>query len=303
MAAGNETIPVLFDTDIGSDIDDAVALAYLLAQPRCELLGITTVTGDTAKRAALAEIITGASKRRNVPIHAGSGSVLLHGPGQPNVPQYDAVAGRRHRRNWPANAAIDFLRHTIRARPGKITLLAVGPMTNVAALFAADPEIPALLKRIVLMCGVFLNPDPKAREWNALVDPVATALTFKRGAGKLLSVGLDVTQRCTLPAEECRRRFTEAGGPLGIVGEMAEVWFKHAPQITFHDPLAAALVFEPDLCRTRTGQVTVVADEVPEAGRTRWSEGAAGAHTIAAEVNPERFFEHYFGVTSPTSRT
>ncbi len=299
----SDTIPVLFDTDIGSDIDDALALAYLLAQPRCELLGITTVTGDTAKRAALAEIIAGASGRRDVPIHAGAGKVLLHGPGQPEVPQYEAVARRRHRKNWPTNTAIDFLRQTIRARPGKITLLAVGPMTNVAALFVADPEIPALLRRVVLMCGVFTGRaghGPGAREWNALWDPVATALVFQGAAGKLLSVGLEVTTRCRLPADECRRRFTAAGGALAVVAEMAEIWFRNRPEIKFHDPLAAALVFEPDLCAYESGRAAVLADDAPLAGLTRWNDKDAGApHTVAVDVDPERFFAHYFGVVGP----
>jgi purine nucleosidase len=75
-------VPVLFDTDIGSDIDDAVALAYLLRQPRCELLGVTTATGDTGQRAALAEVICRAAGRNDVPIHAGPerAAVVRAGP-------------------------------------------------------------------------------------------------------------------------------------------------------------------------------------------------------------------------------
>lgn len=297
----NDTIPVLFDTDIGSDIDDAVALAYLLAQPRCELLGVTTVTGDTGQRAALADIVCRAASRTDVPIHAGLPDVLLHGPGQPQVPQYAAVAHHDHHTNWP-HSAIEFLRQTIRARPGQITLVAVGPLTNVAALFLADPEIPSLLKNVVLMGGVFTGGaghGPGAREWNALVDPVATAITFRRAEGKLLAVGLDVTTRCRLWADECRRRFAAAGGALAVVAEMAEVWFKNAREITFHDPLAAAVVFEPDLCGYHHGQVRVVADEGPFAGLTRWEPKPEGPHTIATEIEPERFFAHYFHVVGP----
>ena len=81
-----DRIPVLLDTDIGSDIDDAVALAYLLRQPRCELVGITTVSGDVQKRAALAEVTCRAGGREDIPIHCGRRDVLLNGPGQPNVP-------------------------------------------------------------------------------------------------------------------------------------------------------------------------------------------------------------------------
>ena len=110
-------VPVLFDTDIGNDIDDAVALAYLLRQPQCELLGITTVTGDTAKRAALAEVICRAAGREDVPIHAGLTGPLLFGPGQPQVPQYAAIEPLPHRKDYPTGGgAVAFLRETIRAR-------------------------------------------------------------------------------------------------------------------------------------------------------------------------------------------
>lgn len=298
----NDTIPVLFDTDIGSDIDDAVALGYLLRQSRCELVGITTVTGDTAKRAALAEIVCRAGGREDIPIHAGLTGPLLHGPGQPEVPQYEAVKDLPHRTEY-ANTAIDFLRHTIRQRPGEISLLAVGPMTNIGALFAADPEIPRLLKQVVLMCGVFTGragQGPGAREWNALVDPLACALVFRHAApGSLLSVGLDVTTLCKMPADECRRRFTQAGGALGVVGQMAETWFKHAPHIVFHDPLAATLLFEPEICSYAGGIVTTVTEEGPLAGLTRWTLGGSDEqrpHRIASLVDPEKFFAHYFGV-------
>src|SRR6184192_2825179 len=89
------TIPVLFDTDIGSDIDDAVALAYLLRQPRCELVGITTVTGQPERRAMLADAICRAEGRGDVPIHSGSPRPLLGEQRQPHVPQAAALE------RWP----------------------------------------------------------------------------------------------------------------------------------------------------------------------------------------------------------
>ena len=296
-------IPVLFDTDIGNDIDDAVALAYLLAEPRCELLGITTVTGDTVKRAALADGVCRAAGRTDVPIYAGLTEPLLHGRGQPEVAQYAAIADTDHRTDFgtPSDAVL-FLRDTIRARPGEVTLLAVGAMTNVAALFALDPEIPALLKRVVLMCGVFKEfGDHHAnglREWNALLDPVATGIVFRRAVpGTLLSVGLDVTTQCILPKDECRERFTRAGGALAFVIKLAEVWFEHTPRITFHDPLAATVIFDESLVTTERGDVSVWTNDDALYGLTRWQKSDTGRHEIAVAVDAPRFFEMYFGIT------
>lgn len=293
-----EKIPVLLDTDIGSDIDDAVCLAYLLRQPRCELLGITTVTGNVAQRSALCEILCRAAGREDIPIHAGSPEVILFGPGQPQVPQYSAVAHYPHRKDYPPNTALSFLQETIRRRPGEITLLAIGPLTNLGLLFAMDPEIPSLLHQLVLMCGVFTARNghgPGAREWNALCDPIATARVFRARPPRFTSIGLEVTTRCRLPAEECRQRFQKAGGPLKIVAEMAEVWFQHAREITFHDPLAAVTLFEPDICGYEMGLVEVEYSSPRLAGLTYWNPSAeVKPHRIAVSVDPQRFFEHYF---------
>ncbi len=296
----DDVVPILFDTDIGNDIDDAVALAYLLKQRRCELIGITTATGDTVQRAALAEVVCRAGGRDDIPIHAGLTGPLLFGRGQPEVPHYAAIRELPHRTDRPLGAALPFLRDTIRRRPGEIVLLATGPMTNLAALFAFDPELPTLLKEIVLMCGVFTGAaghGPGDREWNALIDPIATALTVRHGAGRLLSVGLDVTMKCQLERDRCRERFRAAGGPLAAVLSMAEIWFSHAPQITFHDPLAAALIFEPGLCTLRSGTIDAIVAAGPLEGLTRFAAADDGPHRIATTVRADAFFDHFFATT------
>lgn len=295
-----DKIPILLDTDIGSDIDDAVCLAYLLRQSRCDLLGITTSTGDTAQRASLAALICEAADKPDIPIHRGSTGPLMNGPGQPNVPQYEAIRDKPHRSDFGAPSAVSFLQRTIRDRPNEITLLAIGPMTNLGLLFSMDPEIPSLLKELVLMCGVFTSGNghgPAAREWNALVDPTATAMTYAARPPRFTSIGLDVTTKCVLPADECRERFHKAGGPLEIVANMAEVWFRGRHAITFHDPLASAVIFEPDLCGYADGEVTVHPSGHGISGLTAFNERAEEKpHTIATTVNPEAFFAHYFDV-------
>ncbi len=294
----SDQIPILLDTDIGSDIDDAVALAYLLRQPRCNLLGITTVTGDVAKRCACAEVVCSAAGRGDIPIHAGRSAPLVPGPGQPEVPQYTAIAAMKHRRDWPAHTAVDFLRRTIRSHPGEITLLTIGPLGNIALLFAVDPEIPLLLKRIVSMAGIFYGA-PQDREWNILVDPVAASMVYSTSRAQHVSFGLDVTTRCKMAAAQVRQRFTAS--PLDVVARMAEVWFNHAGagEITFHDPLAAAAIFQPDLCHYEDGTVQVPLDpDNKTAGITHFTSGAGGRQPdlVAKTVQVERFFTEYFKV-------
>jgi inosine-uridine nucleoside N-ribohydrolase len=140
-----EKVNVLLDTDIGSDIDDAVALAYLLAQPRCKLMGITTVSGEAVKRAQLASALCKVARQR-VPIIPGCEQPILDKQRQPLAGQAESLKRWPHDKTFASNDAVDFLRRTIRKHPGQITLLAIGPLTNVGLLFALDPEVPRLLK-------------------------------------------------------------------------------------------------------------------------------------------------------------
>lgn len=282
---------ILLDTDIGNDIDDALCLAYLVSQPRCDLLGITTATGDTQVRAMLADAICQVAGR-DVPIVAGREDVVLFGPGQPQIPQAEVLNTLPHRTRFDTGA-IDFLRETIRQHPGEITLLAIGPMTNIGLLFAADPEIPRLLKRTVLMIGRFFSQGP---EWNAKVDPVAAALLYHYLRHDNLSVGLDVTLKCVMGAEEAEQAFT--GPVLEAVGKMAGVWFRRTDKVIFHDPLAAALIFEPDLCTYRQGVVTVDIHSRQAEGTTLFKESKNGPHTVAHDVDAQKFIDHFFTVTA-----
>lgn len=291
-----DKIKLLYDTDIGSDIDDALALAYLLCQQRCELLGVTTVSGEPIKRAELASAVCRNVGRGDIPVHPGASEALLIDMPQTHAPQAAALGRWDRQRDFAPATAVEFLRQTIRANPGQVTLLATGPLTNVAALFAADPEVPAMLAQLVMMCGAFFAP--KAGEWNAINDPHAAAIVFgagrRTGPSRLVSYGLDVTSQCRLDADACRERF--AAEALAPVRDFAEVWFAQRDHITFHDPLAAAGIFAPDLCEYRRGWVTISLD-APTMGWTNFDADAADKpHAVASAVEPERFFAHYFDV-------
>jgi inosine-uridine nucleoside N-ribohydrolase len=285
---------LLLDTDIGSDIDDAICLAYLLAHPDCELLGITTVSGEPDKRARLASAICHAAGQ-DIPILPGAPLPLLIPSRQPLAPQAAVLGEWAHRRDFPAGHAVGFLRETIHRYPGEVTLLAIGPMTNVALLFALDPEIPALLKGFYMMIGAFRRDWEMLRhEWNALNDPHATAMVYRAAPPVHRSVGLDVTLQVRMDAAEVRRRFQTPR--LRPVLDMAEVWFRDRPEVTFHDPLAAVSIFAPGVCTYTRGQVDVELLSPHLAGMTYFRPDPAGPHEAALAVDPAGFFDEYFGV-------
>ncbi|MBI1281768.1 MAG: nucleoside hydrolase [Anaerolineaceae bacterium] len=286
---------VVFDTDIGSDIDDAVALAYLLAHPDCELLGITTVSGEPEKRAQMASAQCKVAGKQ-IPIYPGIEQPFLIAPKQPKCPQAAALSRWEYDHDFPLNEAVDFLRSTIRANPGEVTLLATGPMTNIALLFALDPEIPKLLKQLVMMVGVFSNQLARVGplEWNAICDPHAIAKVYQTPVAVHRSIGLDVTCQVTMNAEEVRNRFRST--LLRPVLDFAEVWFEERPVITFHDPLAAASIFDDRICTFHRGQVEVELSDPRQLGMTYWQANLQGSHEIALEVDSHHFFEHYFSI-------
>lgn len=283
---------ILLDTDIGSDIDDAVCLAYLLMQPRCELLGITTVSGQPVERAMLCSAICRAAGKQ-IPIVPGAGSPMLVEPHQPLAQQAEKLKNWPHDTQFPRSDALSFLRETILANPGEVTLLAIGPMTNVGLLFAAYPEVIPQLKRLVLMCGIFQIGRPGALEWNALNDPHATAIVYNAHPAVHQSYGLDVTTQVVMPAEEVRSRFQHP--VLKPVLDFADVWFQQQPHITFHDPLAAVGIFE-DVCGFTRGAVAVEATDGRLGGMTLFHADPKGPHEIASSVDAPLFFKKYFEV-------
>jgi len=288
---------ILLDTDIGNDIDDTVCIAYLLNQKKCDLLGITTVSGQPIARASLASAFLIANGREDIPIYPGVESPIITPQKQAFPHQVRYLPQWKHETNFPNGEAIEFMRRTIRANPGEVTLLAVGPLTNVALLFAVDPEIPLLLKRLVIMCGVFTysyQGAPCLSEWNATCDPYATAMLYNAPVKNVLSVGLDVTSHVTLGKEEICQKFTT--DMLKVVLAFSGILDNTRESITFHDPLAAAVIFEKDLCKFERGNVEVELDSKRLQGLTYWTADETGNDEIALSVDRDKYFDHYFSI-------
>lgn len=280
---------VLFDTDIGNDIDDSLALAYLLSQPDCELMGVTTVSGVGQLRAGMVDAICRCAGRADIPIYPGIEQPLLGVQRQPYPRQAERLGSWAHREEFPTGKAIEFMRRTIRENPGEISLLAVGPMTNVALLFSIDREIPHLLKELVLMCGDVLRSDIKA-EWNALCDPLAAAIVYGTEVPVHRSVGLNVTEQVTMDKEEMEKHFHAP--VLAPVKDFASVWFEHRKTMVYHDPLAAMTLFDDRVCGFKTGSAELVLLGQEGAGKLLFREGE-GYISVASEVDAVYAVNHY----------
>ena len=168
---------VLFDTDIGTDIDDAWALGYALQSPSFELLGVTVTDADTPKRARLACKLLQRLGRTNVPVAVGRQTAAV----PPDRIDYQFTWAEDFEAYKPISTpAVEFLADTIRRNPNEVTLIAVGPLQNIGDLVRLHPDVIPLVKRVVLMSGsIGANAfsSTAVPEWNVrLAIPEAQAV-------------------------------------------------------------------------------------------------------------------------------
>jgi inosine-uridine nucleoside N-ribohydrolase len=291
---------VILDTDIGDDIDDAFALALVLKSPELKLLGVTTEFGDTEMRARLVERYLGVVGRSDISVAAGvptkTDNVMTQGAyaeqkggalsydfcmqrllsvNQAPVPKYeqdryDACEMDRH-------DAVGFILKVIKENPGEITLICIGPLFNVQAAIAKDPETFKELKRVVLMGGSVYRgygaaDAPPQPEWNILCDP--DGLTALLGSGvQVFMMPLDSTQ-IHLDQKAQATIFSHGSALTDQLTLLYHEWSGAGEwkTPTLFDPVAVTYAIRPDLC-----PATAMRIEVDAKGSTLPVAGAPNA--------------------------
>ncbi|MGD0227394.1 MAG: nucleoside hydrolase [Terriglobia bacterium] len=277
-------IPVLLDTDIGTDIDDAFALALVIKSPEFELLGVTTVSGDTAARAHLAAkfLWEAGGKWRQVPVVAGP-------PEAAQPIEQTRWADGFVSPQILKESAVDFLRSELHRHPGQITLIAIGELTNVAALIKADPLAAKEIKRIALMGGSIARgygPGSKPEaEWNIKSNPAAARTVLSSGI-PIVMAPLDVTAMLKLDAAARSRIFSQNTPITNSLAALYHLWNQETP--TLFDPMAVALVLDPGLCQTKE-----LAVEVDSQGFTRIVDSKTSNTTVGLSTDAAKFFDFY----------
>ena len=283
-----EKIPIILDTDIGTDVDDAFALALILRSPELGLLGVTTVSGDTQARARLAAKMLWEAGRPDVPVAAGE-------PGKPLPIEQTRWAEGFTSASILARRAVDFLHAEIARRPGELTLVPIGPLTNVAALLKQDAGVAKKIKLIVMMGGSIAHGygrDPKpTAEYNLAQDPEAAQAVFSSGV-PILTVPLDVTAMLQLDEAARHRIFMRLTPLANALTLLYHLWNQPTP--TLFDPMAVAMLIEPGLCETQE-----LAIEVDAKGFTRAVEGKQSNATVALKTDAARFLAFYLRRVAP----
>lgn len=259
--------PVIIDCDPGHD--DALALLLAVGDPRLRLLGVTTVAGNqtldkTTRNALRILALAGVT---DVPVAAGCDQPLvgtltvaedIHGSSGLDGPDLDVPIG-----GVVGAHAIELMRRLIVGAAEPVTLIATGPLTNVASLLLNHPEVAPHVSRIVFMGGSTErgNTTPYG-EFNIVTDPEAAEIVLRSGLPTTM-IGLNVTHQAVATAEIIDE-FRGLGTPLGSVcaelmtffaGTYHRVFgFEHPP---VHDPIAVAQVIDPSIVRTVTAPVAV----------------------------------------------
>jgi purine nucleosidase len=299
---------VVLDTDIGTDVDDALALAYALRHPDLDLRAVTTVSGDAMTRARIAARLCGIGGRTDVIVASGIGGFedrtwfghegdgLLDGPDAPIDPR-DA-----------ATLLLDLSHH-----PDPPAVATVGMQSNVAAAIARDPSYPTRVPLLAVMGGVFAPVEylgavmGPARDHNLVTDPAASVASLNAGF-TIRYVPLDVTVRVPLRVAHLERLRT--GDELcRALAALVDVWSEllrersrgrvpHDVVAYLHDPLTVASIVTTDYVTIERRPVTVALHRgIP---RTFVDPIEGCEADVVTGVDPDGFVEHWLAVVTGT---
>ena len=296
--------PVILDVDPGHD--DAVAIMMACGSPGLDLLAVTTVAGNATlpKTTRNALRILSLIGRTDVPVAAGASGPLertlrtaedIHGESGMDGPEIPEASFEPDGRG-----AVELIADTLRASPGPVALIPVGPLTNVAALLREHPDLKAKISRVSLMGGSMgLGNTTPAAEFNIFVDPEAAREVFDSGLPITMS-GLDVTHQAGVGAAE-RDRLRGIGGigevVAGFLDFFAEtyegVFGFDAPPL--HDPVAVAAILDPGVLETRPMNVQVECESDLTRGETVCDfygvTGRPHNADVGVELDREAFFD------------
>jgi purine nucleosidase len=273
--------PVILDTDIGSDVDDILALVMLAKSPELALVGITTVYGDTILRAKIAKSTCRMLERPDIDVIPGAPKpisgrqVYWAGHEGEGIPDLEAISIDSTKK------AEDYLVEKAKAHAGETEILAIGPLTNIARAIELSTDFAKQVKQLYMMGGAYWLDRP---EHNIRCDVDAAQTVFDSGI-PITAIGLDLTLRVWI-TEKDLKRIAALPHQLGktLENQIRAWWvFRDLDRNHPHDPLAALSMIRPELFRFECCNVTV-GRTGREFGKTIVSDCGKGKVRIASDV-------------------
>ena len=258
-----ERLKILLDTDVGDDIDDALAIALGVSSPEIDFVGITTVYINTNMRARLAKKLL-CGYPGIIPVYAGYGQPLEK---ETNVTECMSqyTEDLREQQFAPLNeeegvqgkSAVDFIIESCYKYKKELILLAIGPFTNLAKVIEKDKEALNQIKKVVIMGGCFYTTFP---EWNILCDEKAASVLFSGVVHHLECIGLDVTRKLKLTEEEIEIALKYRGKWCSeVASKLLKLWMDRKKETPIlHDPLALYYCMDASVVEMEEKYIDVV---------------------------------------------
>ena len=287
---------ILLDTDIGSDIDDCFALAYLLSREDIEILGITTTGGKSHLRAQLASRVC-TCYGADIPVHPGKPYPMEGESRQPRLTDAQTAVAEESLVKFSEGeaTAVEFLRETIEANPGEISLVCIGPLTNIGELFETYPHIPSLVKEMVIMGGRYTDdPDFKTEkwgetEWNIVCDTKAAYTVFKYNQKPCTVVGVDETCKFFIKPQGIKNAFLQNPCFKAVSDSVNTI----AEYVWFHDIIALYGWLYPNKVEIQKGDIAVTYEDKEKLSKTIFTPNSKGLFSLISGYDAKEFFRHY----------
>ena len=318
LSNAQDRLPIIFDTDFAMPPqDDSLALMLALQSPELEILGITTVAGNDSVERATSDVLRmlEIANQVDIPVYVGADMPLVHEVGDFAINNY----GKWYSNESPPippggfaikkeedDSAVSFIVQAVMDNPGVITIVALGPLTNIAQAIRAKPDFAANVKQLVIMGGAIASlPDgagnitPNA-EFNFWVDPEAARVTLRSGIPIELSP-LNVSRKSALTKDWYEKMIAEDNALTALLVETLGERFEKSPEQTWYmyDQIAVAGLIDPTLVTTESLYVDVNIDHgisygVSVGGRNVWpgAEGAAQMN-VQYDLDWTRFIEMF----------
>lgn len=285
---------IIFDTDLGSDIDDSFALAYLLHHSKVDLLGVTTVSGEPEARADLCQILIDEA-HKNIPVYVGiENPITEQHIYQPECQMKTILKNYDIHRSEQKENAVDFMIRSARENKGEVTLIGVGPYSNIAAAINKDPDFSHNLKRVVIMgCKLEREKIKNVLDWNILCDQQAGNDVLNADFRELTIFPCDLTNTIFTPSEYLKSHVH--GEFAHTLNEMGNNWFaRGAKWYHYHDPMAAVYCLHPELFSTESGYMSISIQD----SLTSWEKCEHGTHHLAIKAGRDAFLKELYFVVN-----
>lgn len=293
---------IILDTDIGTNVDDLLALKIILSNEHFQLLGVTTVFGDSQRRAQMVSKVLAYFGQEKIPVHAGLSETLLRdritlSKDRPIIDLPNFLTREDFTKGVENSHAVDFIIDSILKKPNQITIVAIGPLSNIALAIIKQPEIISKIKKLIIMGGVLPSFSEKMelpiQEHNLSSDPEAAYVVFNSGIS-LEMHGLNVGYKTYFTTKILEKIKSFSDPFLDMFHYLATEWMhlKNRDVLFLCDPLTILSMVDNNIFTYEKMDIQFIRD--PFTGEITGSSHPDGKVSVAIDVQTDKAVEKIY---------